>query len=355
MKDDADFLEMPAAEFAAPLFTNTDDDALAEAVIAALRTGLGDRYRVEREIGRGGMATVYLAHDLKHGRPVAIKVLHADLTSALGADRFVREVQTIATLRHPHILPLHDSGEVDGYLYYVMPFIDGDSLRSRLGREGQLPLADTLGIAAEIADALAYAHRSGVVHRDIKPENILLDQGHAILADFGIARASKSSGTRLTGTGLALGTPAYMSPEQVAGEASIDGRSDIYSLGCVIYEMLAGRPPFEGPTAQAVLTRRLTERPPAVRGARPDVPAEVDALIARAMAPIPSSRSWPPRCWRILTRRSGSRPCWRLPICPAPRRRAPRSTPFWRPAATPTTASWPTPPRSRHPGTMPRS
>ena len=290
MKDDADFLEHPAAEFAAPLFADIDDDTLADDVIGALRMGLGDRYQVEREIGRGGMAIVFLAHDVKHSRPVALKVLHPDLTPALGADRFVREVQTIAGLRHPHILPLHDSGEVDGYLYYVTPFIDGESLRSRLTREGQLPLADTLGIAAEIADAIAYAHRCGVIHRDIKPENILLDEAHAILADFGIARASDSSRTRLTATGLALGTPAYMSPEQVAGEASIDGRSDIYSLGCVIYEMLAGRPPFEGPTAQAVLTRRLTEQPPNVRDARPDVPVEVDALIARAMAPTPTSR-----------------------------------------------------------------
>jgi serine/threonine-protein kinase len=265
-------------------------DPLAERVIAALRRGLGDRYRVEREIGRGGMAAVYLAHDVKHSRPVALKVLHPDLTSALGADRFVREIQTIAGLRHPHILPLHDSGEVDGYLYYVMPFIDGESLRDRLTREAQLSLADTLGIAANIADAIAYAHRRGVIHRDIKPENILLYESHAILADFGIARAIESSRTRLTATGVAVGTPAYMSPEQVVGDAAIDGRSDIYSLGCVIYEMLSGRSPFDGPSAPAMLTRRLIEEPPRVRDARPEVPVEVDEMIARAMARTPENR-----------------------------------------------------------------
>jgi len=215
-----------------------------------LASALSDRYRIERELGKGGMATVYLAHDLRHDRQVAIKVLRPELTAALGHERFLREITTTANLRHPHILPLHESGAAGEFLYYVMPFVEGESLRDRLIREKQLPVDDALQIAREVADALSYAHSRGLVHRDIKPENILLERGHAVVADFGIARAITAAETEtLTQTGLAVGTPLYMSPEQAAGERSLDGRSDLYSLGCVLYEMLAGEPPYTGPTA----------------------------------------------------------------------------------------------------------
>jgi eukaryotic-like serine/threonine-protein kinase len=221
-----------------------------------LTTALADRYRIDRELGAGGMATVYLAEDLKHHRKVAIKVLKPDLAASLGADRFLREIETTANLRHPHILPLYDSGAAGEFLFYVMPFVEGESLRDRLTRERQLPLDDALRIAREVADALGYAHSRGVVHRDIKPENILLENGHAVVADFGIARAlSAAGGDRLTQTGLAVGTPVYMSPEQAAADADIDGRSDLYSLGCVLYEMLGGQPPFTGPTTESVTGR----------------------------------------------------------------------------------------------------
>ena len=200
-----------------------------------LRTALADRYRIERELGRGGMATVYLAEDLKHHRRVAIKVLDPEVASAIGPERFLREIETVAGLTHPHILPLHDSGVADGLLFYVMPFVDGESLRDRLTREKQLSLEDALRIAREVADALSYAHSRGVVHRDIKPENILLQSGHAVVADFGIARVvTATRGERLTGTGVTVGTPAYMSPEQAAGGDDLDGRSDLYSLACVL-------------------------------------------------------------------------------------------------------------------------
>jgi len=208
---------------------------------ARLTASLADRYRIERELGQGGMATVYLAEDLKHHRKVAVKVLRPELASALGPDRFLREIQTTANLRHPHILPLYDSGEADGFLFYVMPFVEGETLADRLSREKQLPLEDALQIAREVADALSYAHRRGVIHRDIKPANILLEAGHAAVADFGIARAvDAAGGGRLTETGLVLGSPLYMSPEQALGEKNLDGRSDLYALGCVLYEMLAG-------------------------------------------------------------------------------------------------------------------
>ncbi|MEO6055394.1 MAG: serine/threonine-protein kinase, partial [Gemmatimonadales bacterium] len=210
-----------------------------------LGAGLADRYRVERELGQGGMATVYLAHDLKHDRKVAVKVLRPDLAAVIGADRFLREIKTIATLQHPHILGLIDSGEVDGTAYYVMPFVEGESLRDRLNREKQLPVAEAVRLAGEIAGALDYAHRHGIIHRDIKPENVLLHDGSALVADFGIALAVSSAGSsRMTETGMSLGTPHYMSPEQAMGEREITARSDVYALGAVTYEMLIGEPPF---------------------------------------------------------------------------------------------------------------
>src|SRR5712691_9101040 len=224
---------------------------------AQLQAALADRYALERELGRGGMATVYLARDLRHGRPVAIKVLRPEIAATLGPERFLREIDTAARLTHPHILPLHDSGEAAGFLFYVMPYVEGESLRDRLSREKQLPLGDALQIAREVADALSYAHSHDVVHRDIKPENILFEAGHAVVTDFGIARAiTAAGGETLTGTGIAVGTPAYMSPEQLAGGEHVDGRTDVYSLGCVLYEMLAGEPPFTGPTAQAIQARK---------------------------------------------------------------------------------------------------
>jgi len=254
-------------------------------LITRLQTALADRYNLERELGRGGMATVYLARDLRHRRPVALKVLHPELAYALGGDRFTREIEVAARLDHPHILPLFDSGEADGLLYYVMPYVEGESLRDRLKREGQLPLFDALQITREVADALAYAHGQQVVHRDIKPENILLSGGHARVADFGIARALGQTGTdRLTGTGLALGTPAYMSPEQASGDHELDGRTDVYSLGCVLYETLAGEPPYSGSTPQSVIMKRFTEPVPDVRRLRPEVPENIQRAISRSLA-----------------------------------------------------------------------
>ena len=256
-----------------------------------LLVGLGDRYRIERELGAGGMATVHLAHDLKHDRQVAIKVLRPDLAQALGADRFLREITTTANLRHPHILPLYDSGEKSGLVYYVMPFVEGGTLRDRLDRDKQLPIDEALAIAREVADALGYAHTHGVVHRDIKPENILLDGGHAVVSDFGIARAVRALGDhRLTGTGVALGTPTYMSPEQAAGERDVDGRSDLYSLGCVLYEMLGGRPPFTGPTVESVARQHLMTEAAPVTNLRPTVPPEVAGALARTLAKNPADR-----------------------------------------------------------------
>src|SRR6478735_6209321 len=223
------------------------------------------------------MATVYLAEDLKHRRNVAIKVLRPELAAVIGAERFLREIQTIATLQHPHILGLIDSGEVNGTAYYVMPFVDGESLRDRLRRETQLPVGDAVRLATEVAAALDYAHRHGVIHRDIKPENILLHDGRALVADFGIAlAASKAGSTRMTETGMSLGTPHYMSPEQAMGEREITARSDVYALGCVVYEMLCGEPPFSGPTAQAIVAKVLTEEPRPLRPRRHTIPANVE-------------------------------------------------------------------------------
>ena len=259
--------------------------------VARLTAALGDHYRLERELGRGGMATVYLAEDLKHHRRVAIKVLRDELTAALGPERFLREIDTTANLRHPHILPLYDSGETAGLLFYVMPYVEGESLRDRLGREKQLPVEEALRITREIADALAFAHGRGVLHRDVKPENILLESGHAVLADFGIARAiTAAGGDTLTGAGVTIGTPAYMSPEQAAGNKDLDGRSDLYSLACVLYEMLAGQPPFSGPTVESVVRQHIVAEPRAVTQLRPSVPAEVASALSRSLAKAPADR-----------------------------------------------------------------
>jgi serine/threonine-protein kinase len=237
------------------------------------------------------MATVYLALDLRHRRRVALKVLHPELALALGAERFLREIEVAANLTHPHILPLFDSGEIQGLLYYVMSYVEGESLRGRLGRTSQLPVDQSIRIAANVASALAYAHGRGIVHRDIKPENILLEGDEAVVADFGIAKAvGEAGGDRLTVTGTAIGTPSYMSPEQAAGDRQLDGRADVYSLGCVLYEMLAGEPPYTGPTAQAIATKRVTDPVPSVRRLRPAVPEWLDQTLAKALAPIPADR-----------------------------------------------------------------
>ncbi len=259
--------------------------------LRSLEDALADRYRIERELGQGGMATVYLAEDLKHGRKVAIKVLRPELAAVIGAERFVREIRTIATLQHPHILGLIDSGEVNGTAYYVMPFVDGESLRQRLTREKQLPIADAVRIATEVASALGYAHRHGVIHRDIKPENILLHDGQALVADFGIALAvSSAGGTRMTETGMSLGTPHYMSPEQAMGERDITARSDVYALGCVTYEMLVGDPPFIGSTAQAIVAKVLTEKPNPPSRTRDTIPPAVEDAVLTALAKLPADR-----------------------------------------------------------------
>ena len=263
--------------------------------LARLTTALADRYSVVRELGAGGMATVYLAHDIKHERDVAIKVLHPDLGAALGADRFLSEIKTTAKLQHPHILPLLDSGAADGLLYYVMPFVRGETLRARLDRERQLPIDDAVRLARECADALAHAHEQGIIHRDIKPENILL-QGpsgnqHALVADFGIALAvQEAGGARMTQTGLSLGTPQYMAPEQAMGERIIDARADIYALGAVTYEMLAGEPPFTGPTSQAIVARMMVERPRPLSTVRERVSPQLAEAIETALSKLPADR-----------------------------------------------------------------
>ncbi len=275
---------------------------------ARLATALAGRYTIERELGQGGMATVYLAEDLKHHRKVAVKVLRPELAAAIGPERFLREIEISAGLHHPHIVALYDSGSLSPtpplrnaergpggeVLYYVMPFVEGESLRDRLTREKQLPLDDALLIAREVADALSYAHSRGVVHRDIKPENILLESGHAVVADFGIAKAiSAAGGESLTQTGIAIGTPQYMSPEQAAGEKDIDGRSDLYSLACVLYEMLTGQPPFTGPTVESVVRQHMVEQPRPVSQLRPAVPAVIADVLTRALAKNPADRFSP--------------------------------------------------------------
>ena len=261
-------------------------------VLDRLTGALAGRYRIERELGAGGMATVYLAHDVRHDRKVALKVLRPELSAILGGERFLAEIKTTANLQHPHILSLFDSGEADGLVFYVMPFVEGESLRDRLTRERQLPVDEAVRIATEVADALAYAHQHGVVHRDIKPENILLHGGHALVADFGIALAvSRSEGaTRMTETGMSLGTPHYMSPEQAMGEREITPKADIYALGCVLYEMLAGEPPFTGPTPQAIIARVMTEEPRSLTLQRKTVPPHVEAAVRTALEKLPADR-----------------------------------------------------------------
>jgi Tol biopolymer transport system component len=260
-------------------------------ISVGLADALAGRYQIDREIGSGGMATVYLARDVRHDRDVAVKVLHPELGAAIGGERFLAEIKTTAKLQHPHILPLLDSGQIDGSLYYVMPFIAGDTLRGRITREGQLPIEDALQIARDVADALGAAHALGIIHRDIKPENILLQGTHALVADFGIALAvQQAGGARMTQTGLSLGTPQYMSPEQAMGERQIDLRADLYALGAVTYEMLVGNPPFTGTSVQAIVARAMTERPSSLRTVRDTIPPGVEAAVLKALAKLPADR-----------------------------------------------------------------
>ncbi len=256
-----------------------------------LRTAIASRYEIERELGHGAMATVYLARDLKHDREVAVKVLRDDVGFALGAERFRREIELVTHLTHPHILPIYDSGQADGELYYVMPYVEGESLRARLNRERQLPLDDALRITCEVASALDHSHRHGIIHRDIKPENILLEDGQALVADYGIARAASALGKeKLTSTGVSLGTPTYMSPEQGMADPGLDARSDIYSLGCVLYEMLAGQPPFTGRTTQALIARHSLDEVPSLSIVRSSIPEEVEEAVLRALEKVPADR-----------------------------------------------------------------
>jgi len=321
---------------------------------SSLRDGLAGRYTIERELGRGGMATVYLANDLRHDRPVALKVLHRELAASLGSDRFLREIRMAARLQHPHILTVLDSGEIavpgePPVLWFTMPFIRGESLRDRLRRETQLPVEDALRIAREAADALEYAHEEGIIHRDIKPENILLSgsagSGHALVADFGIARALESRDEKLTETGMAVGTPAYMSPEQASGQRELDARTDVYSLGCVLYEMLAGETPFAAPTAQAMIARRFMEVPRPVRQLRDAVPEQVEVALQRALARTAADRfssaaqfatTLTPGAGPATTDRSVAGPA---PGVSAPTVRAPAASPTHRGRGVPVAAA----------------
>ena len=256
-----------------------------------IRSAFSDNYTIDRELGRGGMSTVYLAQDAKHERLVALKVLHPDLAATLGPDRFLREIKLAARLNHPHILPLHDSGEASGFLYYVMPYVEGESLRERLDRDKQLPIEEAVHHGRAIASALDYAHRQNVVHRDIKPENVMLYEGEAMVMDFGIAKAVSAAGSEtLTQTGMMIGTPAYVSPEQAAGEMNLDGRSDQYSLAVMVYEMITGERPFNGATPQAIMAKRFTETPKPLRTVRRDTPENVEKAVMRAMATEPTGR-----------------------------------------------------------------
>jgi eukaryotic-like serine/threonine-protein kinase len=256
-----------------------------------LRAALSDRYAIDREIGAGGMATVFLASDVKHDRRVAVKVLRPELAQAMGGDRFPREIRTVAQFNHPHILSLYDSGEAQGYLYYVMPFVEGESLRERLAREGRLPVGDAVRILREVADALAYSHANGVVHRDIKPANVMLQGRHALVTDFGVAKALRAAGgDTVTTVGIAVGTPQYMAPEQAMGQETIDHRADLYALGVLGYEMLAGRPPFEGANAQALLAAQVLETPPDLATLRPGLPPALVQVVHHCLAKDPAER-----------------------------------------------------------------
>ena len=261
-------------------------------VTSQLQAAVAGRYVVVRQLGSGGTATVYLAQDLRHHRNVAIKVLHPELAASLGADRFLREIEIAASLRHPHILPLFDSGDSNGLLYYVMPYVEGETLRQRLDREGAITVYEAVRLAREVADALTHAHAHGVVHRDIKPDNIMIEAGHAVLSDFGIAKALESAGrlSPLTGAGMSLGTPSYMSPEQAQGDPRLDGRSDVYSLACVLYEMLVGQPPFTGPSAEVVVRQQIAAPPPQITLSRTVVPERIKETLRRAMAKAPDDR-----------------------------------------------------------------
>jgi serine/threonine-protein kinase len=259
--------------------------------IASLATILAECYVIGRQIGAGGMATVYLAHDIKHDREVAIKVLRPELSAMLGAERFLQEIRINARLEHPHILTLIDSGETDGFLWYVLPYVRGESLRHKLTREKQLPVDEVVRIATQVAGALDYAHARGVIHRDVKPENILLHEGEAMVADFGIALAvHEAGGERISQSGISLGTPQYMSPEQAAADRAVDARSDVYSLAAVVYEMLTGEPPHTGATAQAVFAKLITERPTRIRILRETVPEHVESAVGKALAKVPADR-----------------------------------------------------------------
>ncbi len=260
-------------------------------ILQQLQAALADRYVVERELGAGGMATVYLAHDLKHERKVALKVLRPELAAALGAERFTREIRIAAQLQHPHILPLHDSGEAGGFLYYTMPYVEGESLGERLARSGELPIDEAVRILREILDALAHAHEHGVVHRDLKPDNVMLSKRHALVMDFGVAKAVSEAGRhQVTTAGVALGTPAYMAPEQATADPHTDHRADIYAVGVVAYELLTGSPPFTGPNPRAVLSAHVMDDPAPVTARRASVPAPLAALVMRCLAKKPADR-----------------------------------------------------------------
>ncbi|MDH4348308.1 MAG: serine/threonine-protein kinase [Gemmatimonadota bacterium] len=302
-----------------------------------LQAALADRYRLDREVGQGGMATVYLAQDLKHNRRVALKVLRPELAAALGPERFVREVETVAQLQHPHILPLFDSGEADGFLYYVMPFVDGESLRERLKREGRIPIHEAVRILREVVDALAHAHQHGIVHRDIKPDNVMLSGRHAVVTDFGVAKAVSAAGSnKLTTVGVALGTPTYMAPEQAMGETNLDQRADIYSVGALAYELLTGGPPFDKPTAQALLSAHVLEKPVPPVERRPDISPALSDLIMRCLekekdARYQTAEEMLPALEILGTPSGGVTPTHTRPLAAAMARR-PKRTP-WLPMA----------------------
>ncbi|MCZ6754004.1 MAG: protein kinase [Gemmatimonadetes bacterium] len=303
-------------------------------ILDRLTAALSDRYQIEHELGAGGMATVYLAQDVKHDRKVALKVLRPELAAVIGAERFLVEIKTTANLQHPNILALYDSGEADSFLFYVMPYIDGESLRDRIEREKQLPIDDAVGIASEVASALDYAHRHDVIHRDIKPENILLHDGRALVADFGIALAVTSAGdTRMTETGMSLGTPHYMSPEQAMGERELDARSDVYALGCVLYEMLTGEPPFTGTTAQAIVARVVTESPRPLIPQRHTIPPHVEATVLKAIEKLPADRFATGALFADALSRPGA-----IPITATPASQAGGTAARWNPLTAALTA-----------------